>query len=327
MLDWFRSYLCNRSFFVVVEGKQSQPQLLEFGVPQGSVLGPVLYTMYTSPLGNLIKHHSMPYQMYADDTQLYKSAKASQILSVVKDTTECFVSIKVWMTQIELKLNDAKTDIIPCSTSTKINTLDVDYVIIGNSAITFSNNASNLGVLIDNDLSMESQLNQVCKLSYLELRRLAHLRPYLNMDAMKKLVSVFVLSRLDYCNSLFAGLSNDKTTKLRRIQNNAARLVLKQPKRHYISPLHKDLHWLPIKTRIDYKVALLCFKCLNNNAPAYIKDLIVPYTPARMLRSSSFNFLSCIIYKVWRGSIHIFRTSNLEFSSGEHKVRERSRKV
>ena len=174
----------------------------------------------------------------------------------------------------------------------KINTLDVDHVIIGNRAITFSNKANNLGVFIHNDLSMESQLNHVCKLSYLELRRLAHLRPYLNMDAMKKLMSAFVLSRLDYCNSLFAGLSNDKITKLQRIQNNAARLVLKQPKRHHISPLLKDLHWLPIKARIDYKVALLCFKCLSNNAPAYKKDLIVPYTPARMLRSSSSNLLS-----------------------------------
>ena len=139
---------------------------------------------------------------------------------------------------------------------------------------------------------MESQLNHVCKLSYLELRRLAHLRPYLNMDAMKKLVSAFVLSRPDYYNSLFAGLSTDKVTKLQRSQNNGARLVLSQPKRHHISPLLKDLHWLPVKARIDYKVALLCFKCLNNNAPAYIKDLIVPYTPARMLRSSSTNSLS-----------------------------------
>ena len=151
-------------------------------------------------------------------------------------------------------------------------------------------------VFIDNGLSMESQLNHVCKLSYLELRRLAHLRPYLNMDAMKKLVSAFVLSRLDYCNSLFAGLSNDKITKLQRIQNNAARLELKQPKLHHIRPLLKDLHWLPIKARIDYTVALLCFKCLNNNSPVYIKDLIVPYTPARMLRSSSSNVnTSCII--------------------------------
>ena len=175
----FRSYLCNRSFFVVVEGKQSQPQLLEFGVPLGSVLGPVLYTMYTSPLGNLIKYHSIPYHMYTDDTQLYKSAKANQILSVLKDTTECFVSIKAWMTQNKLKLNDAKTDIIPCSTSTQINTPGVDHVIIGNSAITFSNKANNLGVFIDNNLSIESQLNHVCKLSYLELRRLAHLRPYI----------------------------------------------------------------------------------------------------------------------------------------------------
>ena len=235
----------------------------------------------------------MPYHRYSDDIQLYKSAKASQILSVLKDTTACFVSIKAWTTKNKLKLNDAKTDIIPCSTSKKINTLDVDHVIIGNSAITFSNKANNLGVFIDKDLSMESQLNHVCKLSYLELRRFAHLGPYLNMDAMKKLVPAFFLSQLDYCKSLFAGLSNDKITKLQRTQNNAARLALKQPQRHHIiSPLLKDLHWLPIKARIDYKVALLCFKCLNNNAPAYIKDLIIPYTPARMLRTSSSNLLS-----------------------------------
>ena len=147
-------------------------------------------------------------------------------------------------------------------------------------------------MFIDIDLSTESPLNHACKLSSLGLRRLAHLRPYLNMDGMNKFVSAFVLLRLDYCNSLFPGLSNDKITKRQRIQNNAARLVLKQPKRHHISPLLKDLHCLPIKARVDYKVALLCFKCQNNNAPAYIKDLIVPYTPSRMLRSSSSNLLS-----------------------------------
>ena len=139
---------------------------------------------------------------------------------------------------------------------------------------------------------MESQLNHVCKLSYLELRRLAHLRPYLNMDAMNKLVSAFVPSRPDDCNSLFAGLSNDKITKLQRIQNNATRLVLKQPKRHRISPLLKDLHWLPIKARIDYKVALLCFKCLNNNAPAYNKRSDCSIHTSSHVKIKHFNLLS-----------------------------------
>ena len=114
-------------------------------------------------------------------------------------------------------------------------------------------------------------MDHVCKRSYLELRRLAHLRPYLNMDAMKKLVSAFVLSRLDYCNSLFAGLSEDKTTKLQRIQNKATRLVLNLPKRHHISPLLKDLQWLLIEAGIDYKVALLCFKCLKKKCTSLHK--------------------------------------------------------
>ena len=116
----------------------------------------------------------------------------------------------------QLKLNDTKTDIIPCSTSTKINTLDVDHVIIGNSAITLSNKANNLGVFIDNDFSMESQLNHVCKLSYLGLRRLAHL--YLNMmDAIKKLVSAFVLSRQIIVTHFLLAFPMTKSQKLQRI--------------------------------------------------------------------------------------------------------------
>ena len=131
----------------------------------------------------------------------------------------------------------------------------------------------------------------ICKVAYLEMRRLSQLRPFINVDSMKKLVSAFILSRLDYCNSMFSGLPDDKILKLQRIQNNAARLVLKQPKHHHVTPLLKQLHWLPIKARIEYKLALLCFKSLNDTSPSYIKELTLPYAPSRTLRSSSTRLL------------------------------------
>ena len=106
------------------------------------------------------------------------------------------------------------------------------------------------------------------------------------------LASAFILSRLDYCNSLLAGLPNDKLQNLQRIQNSAARLVLGRSKYDHATPMLRELHWLPIKARIEYKLALTCFKSKSGNYPSYISDLLVPYTPTRSLRSSSSNNFS-----------------------------------
>ena len=124
---------------------------------------------------------------------------------------------------------------------------------------------------------------------YLELRRLSHLRTYLSIKESSTLASAFILSRLDYCNALLAGANNDKLQRLQRIQNNAARLVLKKRKYDHVTPLLRELHWLPIKARIEYKLAITCFKSLNCNFPSYISELLVPYTPSRTLRSSHRN--------------------------------------
>ena len=181
---------------------------------------------------------------------------------------------------------------MPCSTSAKLSFLDVNHIYIGSDKVEFTNTAKNLGVLLDKELSMENHLNLLSRTCYLELRKIGQFRHYLDTNATKTLTSAFILSRLDYCNSLFAGLPGDKIQKLQRIQNNAARLVLKKSKREHITPLLKELHWLPVKARIDYKLAVMCFKALKTNFPSYITDLLVPYHPTRSLRSSNSNLLS-----------------------------------
>ena len=116
VLDWFKSYLTERTQFVVIGGIESKKLPLQFGVPQGSVLGPILFTMYTFPLGDIIKENNSQYHMYADDTQLYQSACLGNIDGMVENVQGCIENIQAWMLANKLKMNDEKTEIIPCTT-------------------------------------------------------------------------------------------------------------------------------------------------------------------------------------------------------------------
>ena len=121
---------------------------------------------------------------------------------------------------------------------------------------------------------MNAQINSICKAAYFQIRKFGQLRSFLDIESIKVLCSSFVLSRLDYCNSLLSGASSENINKLQRVQNNAARLVFKVSKRSHITPFLKELHWLPIRARIEYKIATICFNTLEGTSPLYISDLI-----------------------------------------------------
>ena len=232
--------------------------------------------------------------MFADDTQLQKSAEPKKFNQLVCDVQSCGESVKVWMTNNKLKMNQEKTDIIPVATEHKLKSIsNQSNLLFCGSSISFSSSVRNLGVFLDSTLSMETHINRLRRTLFLELRRIGHIRPYLSLNATKKLVSAFVLSRMDYCNSLFAGLPDLKLDRLQRIQNNAARLVLGRRKHDHATPLLKSLHWLPIKARIEYKIALLCYNCLKSTGPSYLRDMLTLYQPSRSLRSADSGHL-CI---------------------------------
>ena len=113
----------------------------------------------------------------------------------------------------------------------------------------------------------------------------------LSYDATVTIVHAFITSRLDYCNSLFFGLPGYVLKRLQRVQNAAARLVFQAKKYDHVTPLLINLHWLPIELRIEYKILLITFKVLHGDAPKYLCDLLIKYTPVRALRSASKNLL------------------------------------
>jgi hypothetical protein len=160
--------------------------------------------------------------------------------------------IKFWMIFNKLKLNDSKTEVmIVSSPRMSVSVLQVPYsVVIGDSSVQFSDSFKKLGVTLDSYLIMQSQvLNLVCAVNF-ELRRIGSIRKYLSNTAAQTLVSAFILSRIDYCNSLIYGCLQYLLNRIQKLQNDAARLVLRIRKSEHISPHLQSLHWLPVDSRI-----------------------------------------------------------------------------
>ncbi|XP_076854807.1 uncharacterized protein LOC143509873, partial [Brachyhypopomus gauderio] len=289
-LSWFRSYLTDRYQFVLVNNECSEHSKVKYGVPQGSVLGPILFSLYMLPLGTIIRRHGISFHCYADDTQLYISSNPDDTTTTLK-IENCVQDIKNWMASNFLKLNSDKTEVLILGPkAVRSNWADIPLTLDGFS-VTPKSTAKSLGVTIDSDLSFDTHVCNVTKAAFFHLRNIAKLRHLLSLADAEKLVHAFVSSRLDYCNSLLIGCSKQSIKKLQLVQNAAARVLTKARKFDHISPTLAALHWLPIKYRIEFKVLLLTYKALNGLAPQYLSELIDYYSPSRPLRSQNAGFL------------------------------------
>ena len=198
------------------------------------------------PLGHVIRHHNTLYHLFANDTQLHKSSSPEHFAKLLLDIQSFAESARDWMALNRLRMNDDKTEIMPVGTKATRILSHKPLLWLSGSTIPFSYKIRNLGVYLDSHLSMDQHVNLLCRSVFLELHRIGHLRRHLTVDAMKKLVSSFLLSRLDYCNSLLAGLPENRLDRLQRVQNNAACLVLGRQGQDHAKPLLRSLHWLPV---------------------------------------------------------------------------------
>ncbi len=283
---WFQSYLHNRTQSVKIDDACSEPLLLDTGVPQGSVLGPLLFSLYMLPLGDVISRSGIKYHFYADDTQLYVSFTRDDATAVQGRLEKCIDDIKAWMSENRLLFNDSKTEIVVFSPRRHAREVSINKLRVGESLVLAQPSARNLGLILESDLSMSHHVTNLCRTAFYHLRCIARIRKYLSMSTTVTLVHAFVSSRLDSCNSLLIGLPNEQISKIQRVQNAAAKLVMKSKKFDHVTPLLEHLHWLPVRMRIRYKILLLVFKCLHGLGPSYLSELVVPYVPSRSLRST-----------------------------------------
>ena len=298
VLQWFNSYLSNRSQCVVVEGLKAEPTILTCGVPQGSVLGPLLFSLYTTDIPEIINQHQLSGHAFADDTQAYKSFTVHELDATIDQFSDCFSAIKQWADSNRLRLNPNKTEIIIFGSAHNLKKIELEAVSLDNSLIKISKSVRDLGFFFDSQLKLDAHLSHIITSSYFQLSQLWKVRKFLDNNTACTLAHSFITSRLDYCNSLLFGCSQNTINKLQSLQNNAARFVLKVGRYEHITDKLHSLHWLKVEQRIIYKVALLCYKCLHKQAPTYLSD---------RLESIENNRTSCLTRSVSRGDLMVPR--------------------
>ena len=180
---------------------------------------------------------------YADDSQIVLMRN-------------CVNAVINWNTQNMLLCNPGKTEVIQFNSRFVRNPV-LSQFSFGNTIIELSDKVRDLGVILDKELNLRQHVNDTCKKAISAIRSISRIRKYMSQSNLKRIVNAFVISRMDYCNSILYGLPTVEHEKLQRVQNIAARLITGSSRRDHITPVLKNLHWLPVKLRITFKILLL----------------------------------------------------------------------
>ena len=218
------------------------------------------------------------YHFFADDSQLYKGINPNSITDQLEGRKQLENGIELvgrWMNKNKLKLNKSKTEFIMIGTKSQLQKMSFAEINISGENIQNKEHVRNLGCIFDNELKMKNHVHHILKSGYYQLRQLRVIRKCLTKDSAKTLVVSLIFSRFDYCNALLYGISEDLLDKLQLLQHACARFITGKRKFDHISETLKSLHWLPVRSRIKYKIILWVFKCITHQAPEYLQELIV----------------------------------------------------
>ena len=294
-LEWISSYISGRPHFIAAGGHKSSTQSLTFGVPQGSVLGPLLFTTYTSPTHHLVSTFGLAQQQYADDTIIYLSLEKSNPHCSLSNLENCLSALRLWFAQNSLTINPSKSVSTMFSTAqhiSKLQTTGFKTVSVAGSSIPINKNFTTLGVTLDSTLSLTKHVKQTVRSSFYHLRALRHIRHVLTDENAKTIGAALIHSKLDYSNAILYGTSQENISSLQRVQNSLARIISNPSRPMPSAMLLSSLHWLPVKSRINYKIACLTHTALHDHQPTYLAQLLQPYNPPRSLRSSDQHLLT-----------------------------------
>ena len=252
-------YLCSRSQAVNINGTVSSHVSLPYGFPQGSVLGPILLTIDSSPLASIARKHRLYVHAYADDTfiTIYTpfdlNDSSDELLARQRAEACIYIRNSLGCPWI-LKLNDEKTEFLVMTSRHQQHKIHDHDIKVDPAANHASKSARNLEIVFDNNLCMNENVKRICQTVYFHIRNINNIRKILITETAAAIIHALITSRIDNGNSLFTGISERLLCKLQLAQNAAARILTKTRKFEHITPILKELHWLPVRERIQFKL-------------------------------------------------------------------------
>ena len=312
-LAWFSSYLSDRTYSISIESHTTDPRLISHGVPQGSVLAPILFNIYISPLLDIFDNYpDIYFHTYADDLQIYCNLPNPS--TNIATLNKCLEDIRLWLSTNSLSLNTHKTQAILINTTKTVPI--VPLIQINNHNIKYSPYVKNLGITIDQSLNFTQYTTDLSKSINRTLHTIRLIRPSITTELSKLLATSLILPRLDYCNSILHRLPKNSLIPLNRLPNSTARTVHRIPKysRTHITPYLKSLHWLPITQRIQYKTLLISHQVIHHNHPDYLTDILIENNTSRIQRK--INKYKLLIHN----PKHISRKQETAFSISAPKL-------
>ena len=288
VLAWLTSYLCDRTYVVRVKSGVSESDIITTGVPQGTVLGPLLFNAYIAPLTTLLQKHNIRHHLYADDTQLYITFPPTDHTQALARMEACVQDAKAWLCDNGLVMNNNKSQAIVIHSLSLRTPTSLTRVNIYGQLVETSPVIRDLGFNVDANLTMTSQVANVCRSAYYHLSRIAKIRDSICTTVCKSLIHGLVTSRLDYGNATLYGISDRHMHRLEMVKRSAARIFrqIRRGDRQSMTTILRQLHWLPVRKRIDFKLLVLVHRAIYNGTPEYLAALLRRHTPPRSLRSA-----------------------------------------
>ena len=310
VLSWIQSYLSSRSTSVKIRSAFSETRTSSVGVPQGSVLGPVLFNCVMSPLAHLLEDMGVLCHIYADDTQFLVTFDKEEESAARIKISEIFGAISKFMISNSLKLNADKTVFMPF---TRSDVVFDPLVLDSDTLIQPSVSTRNLGVVFDRNLAFKEHVSELRRSCFFHLKRIKAASMYIPQYMLATLIHAFVTSRLDFCNTLFYNLPGSTIDRIQVVQNSCAKFLTRTKRFDSASEQLKKLHWLPINFRIKYKLMMMAHKVIHPNnmaIPKYISKKIKPKKHERITRSAN----APLINKTWIPNLKTVGDSAYDFS-------------
>lgn len=271
-LTWFESYLFERKQCCFVNGHLSKCSIIKCGIPQGSILGPLLFLIYINDLPCCIKN-SKP-RLFADDTNLSKAAESIKTieLSINSDLD----NVRKWLIVNRLSINLKKTEYMLMGSKYKLNQLvKTPEIRLGENLIKRVVKSKSLGVTFDDTLSWSAQIECITKKVNSAINGIKRIRSFVQPSVLRIIYNSLIQPQFDYCDVVWGNLSKGLSNKLQKLQNRAARVITQSDFSIRSHDILKDLGWLDLSTRRSISNLCCVYKCLNNLTPTYLTDTFI----------------------------------------------------